>query len=213
MSTSASFRVWFCAGVAIVAAALADPLLEFASNAGAYGACDCTDHSNLDVFPALLLVSLLGLRYLYVRVRRQFAGAGTAPARAPGDLPAAGVLVRLVPAIFALQLLVLYTMETAEQIAVRGHALGGTIWLGAPAPISLAVHAAFCLVATFAGACVVRALTQTAVRIAGFILRAIAQTARRPAGAFARFPYPVPFRRMLPVGCRIGERASPRVAA
>jgi len=77
----------------------------------------------------------------------------------------------------------------------------------------LAVHALFCIALTFIGARVLRALTTTAVRIAGFILRAIAHNARRPHGSFSRFPYPVAFRRLVPVGCRIGERAPPRIAA
>lgn len=213
MSTSTSFRVWFCVGVAIIAAALADPLLEFASNAGAFGSCNCTDHSNLDVLPALLLGSLFGLRYLYLRVRRHFAAAGATDEGPPSGTLASNVLARLLPATFALQLLVLFTMETAEQAVVRGQVLGGLIWLGAPAPISLAVHALFCIAVTFIGAFILRTLTTTAVRIAGFILRAIASSARRPHGLFARFPYPVAFRRLVPVGCRIGERAPPRIAA
>ena len=36
-----------------MAAAIADPLVEFASNAGWFGAGNFTDHSNLDVVPAL----------------------------------------------------------------------------------------------------------------------------------------------------------------
>jgi hypothetical protein len=213
VSALTSFRVWFALGVAIVAAAVADPLLEFASNAGVFGACNCTDRSNLDVFPALLLGVLFGLRYLHVRVRRNVAAARAENPGLPNRILAPNALVRLLPATFALQLLVLYAMETAEQIAVRGHALGGTIWLGAPPPVSLAVHALFCVVATFAGALVVRALTATAVRIAGIILRAIAHSTAGPRGSFARFTYPVAFRRVVPVGCRIGERAPPRLAA
>jgi hypothetical protein len=213
VSSSTSFRVWFCVGVAIVAAAFADPLLEFASNVGVFGACNCTDRSNLDVFPALLLGSLLGVRYLYLRVRRHFVAAVPKDEVLPSDTLASNVLARLLPATFALQLLVLFTMETAEQVVVRGHVLGGTIWLGAPPPISLAVHALFCIAATFIGARVLRTLTKSAVRIAGFILRAIAQNARRLHVSFACFTHPVAFRRLVPVGCRIGERAPPRIAA
>ncbi len=34
---------------------------------------------------------------------------------------------------FAVQVAVLYAMETIEQVVVRGHPLGGTLWLGGPA--------------------------------------------------------------------------------
>src|SRR5208283_1357179 len=49
-----AIQVLFCGTVAILAAALADPLVEFASNAGLFGGGAFTDHSMLDVLPALI---------------------------------------------------------------------------------------------------------------------------------------------------------------
>jgi hypothetical protein len=54
-------------------------------------------------------------------------------------------------------------METCEQTAIWGHPLGGTIWLGGPIAISLALHA-------IAGVAVAglfsRALRWLAIRVA-----------------------------------------------
>jgi hypothetical protein len=205
--------MWFCVGVAVIAAALADPLVEFASNAGAFGPCSCTDHSNADVIPTLIAGLLLAARFLYLRVRQYYAGEVRRRPdwlRPMRDALGAAVLRRLLPAILALQLCVLFAIETTEQLVVRGHLLGGTIWLGAPAPISLAIHALFCIAVTLLAARALRTLTATAVRIVDLILRTIALTARSTSGSFAEFRRPLRFRRLVPVRCRIGERAPPR---
>src|ERR1700694_3279642 len=51
--SSFTIRFWFCVAVALVALAIADPLTEWASNAGLFGPGNFTDHSNADVVPAL----------------------------------------------------------------------------------------------------------------------------------------------------------------
>jgi hypothetical protein len=196
-------RTWFCILVAVVAAAFADPLVEFASNAGAFGRCDCTDHSNLDVLPALAAGILLGIALLSLRIRNVLAGQ---PVVAPA-------VRRIVPAVFAIQIAVLYAMETAEQFVVDGHVLGGSIWLGGPLPISLAIHAAFGIVATYAIGRALRAFTQTAVQIVVLLRLSKAIAARAPRRMIERFPYPASFRRTTPLLCRIGERAPPLFTA
>lgn len=203
----------FCIVVAIGAAALADPLVEFLSNAGLFGRCNCTDHSNLDVIPALCVGLALGAGLLALRVRYLLArGAIAAPATwlASGAIERPGVLVRCLPAIVAIQLVALYAMETAEQVIVTGHSLGGTIWLGGPIAISLGIHAASAIVATFAIARALRASTTTAIRI---LLRlVIAMSARGPRRTPARLRYPASFRRLAPLVCRMGERGPPFTA-
>jgi hypothetical protein len=124
--------------VAVIAAAVADPIVEFASNAGWFGPGNFTDRSNLDVFPALVVG--LGALALYLIGRAPAILAGTALPRR---------LVSLVPAIFVLQIAVLYVMETAEQFIVGGHTLGPVVWLGGPITASLAIHAALCVTVTF----------------------------------------------------------------
>ena len=172
--------------------------MEFASNAGWFGSGSFTDRSNLDVFPALVVG--VGVLALYLIGRAGAILAGTALPRR---------IVSLVPAIFVLQVAELYVMETADQFVVGGHVLGPTVWLGAPILASLAIHAAFCLTVTFWIARSARGLAVTTLRI----MRLIKATASFAAHAFEML---LPrrcdersFRQLVPVLCRIGERAPP----
>jgi len=100
-------------------------------------------------------------------------------------------------------------METTEQIIVGGHVLGPTVWLGGPIFASLALHAAFCLAITFWIARSARGLAATTLRV----IRLIKTTARFAAHAFEillpRRSDDSSFRQLVPVLCRIGERAPP----
>ncbi len=51
-----------------------DPVVEFFSNAGAFGAQQYTDHSNLDVIPALLVGAALSALFVIVLARRMLSG-------------------------------------------------------------------------------------------------------------------------------------------
>ena len=134
-----AIRTWFCLAAALVAASIADPLVEFASNRGVFGRGVWTDHSNQDVLPALCAGLLLAAVYVALRTLRLLKRRFVAPA-------AAGSLL---PYVFALQIALLFVMETLEQQVVTGHALGGTVWLGGPPPASLAAHAVACVAVTF----------------------------------------------------------------
>ena len=118
------------------AATLADPLVESASNAGLFGgAISPTTVPSTSCPPA--------------RPPRCSQSSTCSCGRARTSLRArcawrACASVPLFSAIFAAQLVVLYAMETSEQIAVAGHALGGTVWLGAPVAVALALHALAC---------------------------------------------------------------------
>ncbi len=150
-------RFWFCIAAAAIAVAIANPLVEGASNAGWFGHASYTDHSNLDVLPTLALGAFLVVLYLVLRVRRDLL-------RASDDALHTNISRLLVP-IFGLQLALLAAMETLEQIIVAGHSLGRTIWLGGPIWFSLSVHAAVCVAVSFGLAKVLRAWTSTTVRI------------------------------------------------
>jgi len=169
-----SVRFWFSLAVAVISAAVADPLLEAASNAGAFGHGSYTDHSNLDVLPALAigLVALaihIGLR-INVNVD---ADRETMKERLRRwDSALRSRAATLLPLTFATQLLVLYSMETIEQVVVAGHPLGGLVWLGAPAVIALAVHALMCVVAFFVATAVMHELAWATLRVVK-IIRAI----------------------------------------
>lgn len=195
---ASSKRFPFCLAVAVIAAAVADPVVEFASNAGWFGPGSFTDRSNLDVFPALL--AGIGVLALYLIGRAPAVLAGTALPRR---------IVTLVPAIFVLQIVALYVMETAEQFVVGGHPLGPAVWLGGPVVASLTIHAAFCLAVSFWIARSARGLALTTLRV----IRLIKTTASFAAHAFEmlrpRRSDERCFRQLVRILCRIGERAPP----
>jgi hypothetical protein len=201
-----AIRTWLCLAAALVAAAFADPLVEFASNSGLFGPGTFTDHSNLDVLPALTAGFGLGLVYVLMRTRRILAlGAGAVLGAAPAW--------SLLPYAFGTQIALLYAMETAEQLVVAGHVMGGTIWLGGPPLASLAVHAACCLLATFLLARAARSLSQKAARIVGRIVAAIGVAPRSPAVTFLRVSRRPDARRRAPLLGRFGDRAPPQPTA
>lgn len=208
-------RFGFCIAIAVVAAAIADPLVEFASNAGWFGAGLFTDHSNLDVAPALLVGAVLVAAHCVFKAQAILANRSghKHDLWRQADRALGSGVWRLVPAIFGLQMLTLYAMETVEQWVVWGHPLGATIWLGGPLPVSLTIHAIICVAAAITIARWVRALTATTVRFIRLI-RALVTFALQPAGSVAsRMRDATSFRRSTPVLCRIGERAPPPVSA
>lgn len=184
--------------MAVIAAAIADPIVEFASNAGWFGPGNFTDHSNLDIFPALVSgVSLLAL-YMFRKARAVLAGRAL-PQR----------IRALLPTVFLLQMLTLYLMESIEQIVAWGHPLGAMVWLGAPLPISLAMHAVICLAVTYAIARSGRVLAVTTIRVIRLV-GAIANLTREAAAPIAlRWFEHTAFKALLPLPCTIGERAPP----
>jgi hypothetical protein len=165
--THASIRLCFCLAVAVIAAAVADPLVEAASNAGWFGPGSFTDHSSADVLPALTLGCGFVTLYVALRVRSMLASsrANTPRAVRISNEALGYSVLGLLPAIFALQIVVLFSMETAEQFAVWGHGLGGTIWLGGPVTVSLTAHAVVCVVVTLAVARAIRSLASVALRV------------------------------------------------
>lgn len=194
-------RLGFCASVAVIAAAIADPLIEFASNAGWFGAGSFTDRSNLDVVPALLAgVVLLGI--FFARKARALVANRHLPGRAR----------ELVPIALALQICVLYVMETAEQLVTVGHTLGPTVWLGGPAIVSLAIHAVVCVTVTAAILRLRRALAETALRAIAFVASIVKRTAAGAPPLSTRPLARVRARARLPVLCTIGERSPPAAA-
>ncbi len=208
-----TIRFWFVLAVAAIAAACADPLIEAASNAGYFGAGNYTDHSTLDVLPAVLAGCVFVVLHLVLRVRaavaRGRAGEQSLLRATDGALSGSA---RLLPCIFGVQLLALYAMETVEQIAVFGHAVGGTLWLGGPAWASLLGHAAACVAVWYAARQTVRVLAQATLR-ALRVVRAIATLKAGLVTIAQRACRRAPFRLPQPPSCRIGERAPPLLPA
>jgi hypothetical protein len=193
-------RLGFCLAVAVIAAAIADPIVEYASNAGCFGAGNFTDHSTLDVVPALLAgVALFGC-YLVRRARALVADRGSE--RLSGLLPTA----------LALQMLVLYVMETSEQLVVWHHTLGPTVWLGAPAPISIALHALVCVGVVLAMRRSRRALAATTLRVIALIQAIATLPVKLEKPLPAHRAAPLQIKVLLPVLSAVGVRAPPVTA-
>jgi hypothetical protein len=196
-----AIRFWFTLAAAVVAAAIADPLVESAANAGWFGPGNFTDHSTLDVIPTLFSGALLIGVCFALHIRRELLRASVEALRTD--------IGRLLPAVFTTQLAVLFVMETIEQVVVVGHPLGGTIWLGGPLWFSLAVHAVTGIAIAFSLAHAICACARTTVRMIRRI-RALAMRALHD-------PVPLALRRRdrmwlahhAPVRCRIGNRAPP----
>jgi hypothetical protein len=207
--TPSALRGLFGLTAAVSAAALTDPMLESASNAGWFGPGGFTDHSTLDVLPALAVAALLGLLYALLRAKPALSARSIALARRLQRDAAAGparLVWRLSAATFGLQLGVLYAMETVEQIAIAGHPLGGTLWLGAPAAIALAAHGAACALSLRLLAFVLAALTRATVALVLFV-RA---RAALPSGPESSRLAPRRERALAPRPHPLASRSSPR---
>ncbi|MGC8485073.1 MAG: hypothetical protein ACP5O6_05500 [Candidatus Baltobacteraceae bacterium] len=145
--------------VAVLAVALADPCLEFASNAGWFGSGRFTDRSMADVAPTLLFGALFLVAQLFGIFRR-------ASISLRFDEPLRRPIAQIVPSIFSLQIVLLFLIESIEQRVVYGHLLGGSLWLGAPALIALAVHALFTVGTAFLVAGALRVFARRAPALA-----------------------------------------------
>lgn len=124
------------------------------------------------------------------------------------DALPSGTVLRLLPATFAIQIGVLFGIETLEQIAVVGHPLAGTIWLGGPVAISLAIHAVMVLAVAACFRSILQALAQNVVDAVTFARRLVTSWPEsRPA---ARVPvYAVAAYRNEPALDRLKGRAPP----
>jgi len=209
-----SIRLWFCLAVAVAAAAIADPLVEWASNAGCFGPGSFTDHSNADVLPAIVVGVGLAAIHVLLRVRAMLSN----PAAPPNLLRLSNValhgsVARLLPATFALQIFALFSMETVEQHAIYGHGLGGTVWLGGPALVSLATHAAVCAGVFLVAAFSVRSLAAATARVIRAALSRAAFPAHGAPPIATRDREVSNLARLRFVLSSIGERAPPLLTA
>jgi hypothetical protein len=203
-----SVRVWFALTVAVISAAIANPLVEAASNAGFFGRSTFTDHSNLDVLPALCLGFLALMIHVALRLRLVMVARAQLKERLrEWDVALRSRAPTLVPATFAAQLVVLYAMETIEQIVVTGHPLGGFLWMGAPPLVCLMVHAIACTLLFLLATRVMHEVAWATLRVvtmAGAILTRDERTVR-----VRRVTCEVPLKRLAPALPSVGGRAPP----
>jgi hypothetical protein len=207
-----SIRLLFGVAVAALAAAAGDLLVESLSNCGVFGPGRYTDGSNADIAPITITGLLLLLSFLYVRTRHALqASRGSAGWCGVAAALSTNKVTRLLPALFAVQILLLWAMESLEQRFVLGHGLGGTIWLGGPILISLAVHAAVCVGAAFLARSIVIAVEPQAIRLVSALIALENGSRYHDTAQSCAAPFVLSMR--PPALRSIGERGPPALAA
>jgi len=122
--------------------------------------------------------------------------------------------LRLAPAVFAAQLILLFGMESAEQIVAVGHPLGFIASLGSPLVLALTMHAlaALAVVSAIRFACQALTLAVRAVAsvIGSAVLRASVIKARAGTSALrVAIDTRARLRRLTPLAWRIANRPPP----
>jgi len=180
----ACIRLIFSVATAALAVAIADLSVETLANHGVFGRGVFTDGSNADILPTITFAVVLLAGLLSVRARHALRTAMLAIGgwRTVGVALSLNCIAWLLPLIFAIQIALLWGIETVEQYFVVGHVLGGTIWLGGPIDISLALHALFCCAIAFLTRRLLTVLEPQAVRlICVFIAFVEVQEKTRPS--------------------------------
>lgn len=170
MSCSAIRSIFVCA-VAFLGALCGDALVEGLSNSQLLWHGDYTDRSSADLVPMAIVAGLTAVVVLALLWRHRLGGwkpATRVLVRSASRALSAQAVARLLPVVYALQLLTLFCMESAEQFLVYGHFFGGTLWLGGPIAVSLAAHALLGVLFAFVLA---RSLTFGADVLAGIVVR------------------------------------------
>lgn len=156
-------RLPFLTAAACIAAALADSVVESVANTGIFGG-HYADNNHLGVIPAFLVGVIVALEFAAMHVvaglRRSAHGADTWLRYAARAIAERSPVPDL-PFVFAMQIVALFLLESAEQFAVGGTALRGSQWLGGPIGFSLLLHASACVGCTFALRSVMCALART----------------------------------------------------
>jgi hypothetical protein len=206
-------KAWFCLAVATIAAVIGDFIVEDASNHGIFGPGDFTDHSSWILSPALLAGSVFIALHLFHRLRdAQLAQVGPSWLQLTRNAIGSNAW-SLIPLVFAIQLVTLFTMERTEQLVVYGHFLPGAIWLGGPIVASLSIHALLCCLVTLTAASLVRILANATVQLVKLV-RTFATLGMRGFTPHYFLHKPdIASGRSVRVICRIGERAPPLFTA
>jgi hypothetical protein len=199
LARSAS-RLPFACAVALIAAAIGDPLVETISNTGIFGQ-GYLDNNHLSVIPTLIAGVLL---FAIITLRRMWMVASS-PCH-PGlveerphttrDDDWLVDIARYVSAkpptndlalIVVLQFVALFGMESAEQLALGGRLVSGTTWLGGPVLFSLLAHTLVTVACTLIVARAMRSIVRHLARIVGTALEILLDIAAPAnAGIFAR---------------------------
>jgi hypothetical protein len=157
-------RYPFLIAVALISAAIGDALVETLSNNGIFG-LGYHDNDHSSVIPVLVSGTLLTIVILAGRCRAMFRRASRLR-RGDWIVDAARCFAerspsRDIPCVLAMQFAALFAMESVEQISLAGHVSGGTVWLGGPIEVSIAIHSAIGCALTLGLATLVRSLRHT----------------------------------------------------
>ena len=197
MIASLVSRLPYLLAVALVAAALGDPLVESLSNSGVFG-LRAADNNHQSVIPALLAGVAFFLEVAALRCAALWRGA-RAPAGRDWLVDVAARFARRpfladVPLVVALQFVALFGMERVEHVLGGGPALGAFAWLGGPAAFSVIAHVLLGSACTFVLGWSMRALLATFARRVARAL-ASARAIGRAEVPLARRPHAPRYRR------------------
>jgi hypothetical protein len=168
MAPARSSRWPFLVTVALVAAAIADAIVETIANTHVFGG-SYRDDNHLGIVPALLAGSVLfavtvAIRFFETWRRGRGRASGGASerdwladaARETCSRPPTNDL----PRILVLQLVALFVLESCEQLVGGGRLLGGIAWLGGPPVFALATHAIVGIICTLTLAAFMRSVVR-----------------------------------------------------
>jgi hypothetical protein len=155
-------RLPFLMAVALVAAAITDPLVETIANTGVLGR-GYADNDHSSVIPALIAGGILVLLVIGGRTWA-LAIARRITERSP---------LHDLPFVLILQFMALFGMESAEQLLDGGRLLGGTVWLGGPAWFSIVTHIVIGVACTLLIARSMRAIARRCAAIVSIAIELI----------------------------------------
>jgi hypothetical protein len=165
---ASSIGSFFTFAAALVAAVAGDAVVEGLSNANIFWHGKYTDRSSLDLLPVLMLAVtalIAGVCRSMMRAARVRGISTRSLVLSTAHLLEPSTILRLLPAVAAVQIVALYLMETTEQLAVFGHPLGGTVWLGGPVGASLTIHLFLAVICAFALSTSLRTFAMTLARV------------------------------------------------
>jgi hypothetical protein len=208
------------AAVALIAAALGDFSVESISNSGLVGAGP-HDDDQWNVGPTLglgILVALAAVLVSFVKAYRRGAQPRTST-QADWLLDVGTRLLKRstiadFPALYATQLLVLFSIESVEQVAMNGKLSGGTVWLGGPVLFSLSLHALIGLTCRFLiGRSMRTILAGLSVLVCEVVAFVSACEGQEQGAPFGRLDIAPRTRLQSPPVSQVGGRAPPTVPA
>lgn len=142
------------ASIALAGAAIGDFCVESISNTGVFGAAFFDDDQR-NVYPTLIFGVALGLLVLGAslvvacrRARRPLSATKSEQIIDDAVRMLLRTPARALPALYVFQTLIVFVMESVEQLSDDGRLAGGCVWLGGPPAFSLLFHAcvaAMCL--------------------------------------------------------------------